>query len=135
MAKSNTKTIAQAYLWSRGISLGQGKRRNKTKISSSRREGAKVISVTNKSTYNSVSKARESKIPDGSSVRSLKSRSLKATRDGIDQIVRAVLTLTPHFPPRLESCMTKSNKKTNCSSSFIKQRHPSCWARANEKKN
>ena len=62
------------------------------KISSSRREGwregTKDISATNQSTYNTSSKARESKMPGGSSVRSLGPRSLKAIRDEIDQIVR-----------------------------------------------
>ena len=51
-------------------------------------EGAKDVSATNKGTYKDVSKARESKIPSGSSGRSFKSRFLKATRDEIDQIVR-----------------------------------------------
>ena len=52
------------------------------------RERAKDISATNKSTYNCVSKARESKMPGGSSFRLLKVKSLKATRDEINQIVR-----------------------------------------------
>ena len=62
------------------------------KISSSRmeagREGTKDVSTTNQSTYKFSSKVRESKMPSGSSVRSLNPRSLKATRDEIDQIVR-----------------------------------------------
>ena len=57
------------------------------KISSSRREGTKDVSATNQSTYKSVSEARESKMPGGSSVRSLPKRFLNATRDEIDQIV------------------------------------------------
>ena len=52
------------------------------------REGTKDVSATNETTYNTVSKARESKMPGGSSVRSLLLRNLKATRDEIDQIVR-----------------------------------------------
>ena len=51
-------------------------------------EKKKDVSATNESTYNRISEVRESKMPGGSSVRSLKSRSLKATRDEIDQIVR-----------------------------------------------
>ena len=53
-----------------------------------RREGTKDVSATNENTYNSSNKVRESKMPGGSSVRLLKSISLKATRDEIDQIVR-----------------------------------------------
>ena len=52
------------------------------------RQETKDVSATNKSTYNPVSKARESKIPGGSSVSPLKPRSLKATACQIDQIVR-----------------------------------------------
>ena len=48
----------------------------------------KDVSATNESTYKNVSEARESKMPGGSSVRSLLLRNLKATRDEIDQIVR-----------------------------------------------
>ena len=48
----------------------------------------KDVSATNESTYKNVSKARESKMPGSSSVRSLNERSLNATRDEIDQIVR-----------------------------------------------
>ena len=48
----------------------------------------KGVSATNESTYNFASEARESKMPSGSSFRSLKRRSLKAIRDEIDQIVR-----------------------------------------------
>ena len=48
----------------------------------------KDASVTNENTYKRVSKVRESKMPVGSSVRSLVLRSLKATRYEIDQIVR-----------------------------------------------
>ena len=51
------------------------------------REGTKDVSTTNQSTYNSFNKARESKMPGGSSVRSLNLKSLKATRNEIDQIV------------------------------------------------
>ena len=53
------------------------------------REGTEDVSANNESTYKRFSKVRESKIPGGSSVRSLKSRVLKATRDETDQIVRA----------------------------------------------
>ena len=49
----------------------------------------KDVSATSESTYNSVSEAMESKMPDGSSVRSLSERSLKGTRNEIDQIFRA----------------------------------------------
>ena len=72
------------------------------KISSSRREGTKDVSATNKSTYKNVSEARESKMPGGSSVRSLPRRSLRATRDEIDQIVSVGSNLTPRCPPLLE---------------------------------
>ena len=79
--------------------MGQGERRNKTKISSSRRErekeGTKDVSATNKSTYKNVSETRESKMPSSSSVRSLKSISLKEPRDEIDQIVRDGSILRP----------------------------------------
>ena len=57
------------------------------KLDEGGREGTTDVSATNQSTYKSLNKARESKMPGGSSVRSLKSRSLKATRDEIDQIV------------------------------------------------
>ena len=53
-----------------------------------RRVETKDASVTNENTYKRVSKVRESKMPVGSSIRSLVSRSLKATRYEIDQIVR-----------------------------------------------
>ena len=51
-------------------------------------EGAKDVSTANEITYNNTSKARESKMPGGSSVRSLSSSSLDAARNEIDQIVR-----------------------------------------------
>ena len=57
------------------------------KLDEGGREGTTDVSATNQSTYNTCSKARESKMPGGSSVRSLGPRSLKATRDEIDQIV------------------------------------------------
>ena len=41
-----------------------------------------------KGTYKSFSEARESKMPDGSTVRSLEERSLKPTTNQVDQIVR-----------------------------------------------
>ena len=50
-------------------------------------EQTKYVSATNETTYNCVSKARESKMPGSSSVRSLPERLLKAARDEIDQIV------------------------------------------------
>ena len=50
-------------------------------------EGAKDVSTANENTYNTCSKARESKMPGGSSVRSLNPKPLKAIRDEIDQIV------------------------------------------------
>ena len=49
--------------------------------------GTKDVSATNQSTYNRVSEARESKMPGDSSVRSLDSRVLKATRNETNQIV------------------------------------------------
>ena len=52
------------------------------------RAGTKDVSVNNESTYKTFSKVRESKIPGDSSVRSLRARVLKATKDEIDQIVR-----------------------------------------------
>ena len=55
----------------------------------------------NQSTYNRDSKARESKMPGGSSVRSLKPRSLKATRNRNCQpslgVGRTELTALLHF--------------------------------------
>ena len=65
------------------------------KLDEGGREGTKDVSAANQSTYNRVSEARESKMPGGSSVSSLKSRSLKATRDEIDQIVRVGSILRP----------------------------------------
>ena len=49
------------------------------------KEGAKNVSATDKSTYNSVSKARESKMPSGSSDRSLNLRNLKPARNEIEK--------------------------------------------------
>ena len=57
------------------------------KLDEGGREGAKDVSATNKSTYNTFSKVRESNMPGGSSVSSLESSSLEATRNEIDQIV------------------------------------------------
>ena len=51
-------------------------------------EERKDVSATSKSTYKIVSGARKSKMPGGSSVRLLSPRSLKTTRDEIDQIFR-----------------------------------------------
>ena len=67
--------------------MGQGERRNKTKISNSRRggRGQNDASTTNKSTYKSFSKVRESKIPGGSSVRAFGAISLKPTRNEIEK--------------------------------------------------
>ena len=50
-------------------------------------EGTKDVSAINQSTYNSSNKVRESKMPSGSSDRSLDESPLKATRDEIDQII------------------------------------------------
>ena len=59
------------------------------------------VSATNKSTYNSFSKVRESKMSGGSSVRSLKPRSLKPTRNRNSQPSLSVghteLTALLHF--------------------------------------
>ena len=70
--------------------LGQGERRSKAETSGSRREGGregtKDVSTNNESTYKDVSKVRESKMLGGSSIRTLKSRFLKGTRDEVDQI-------------------------------------------------
>ena len=60
----------------------------KKKISGSKRKETKNVSATSESTYNNVSGARESKMPGGSSVRSLELRSLKAARNEINQIFR-----------------------------------------------
>ena len=64
-------------------------------------EETKSASATNKSTYKNVSKARESKMPDGSSVRSLLWRSLKPTRDSNSQsslnVGRTEWTALLHF--------------------------------------
>ena len=81
--------IYRAEALSSYTSLGQGERRNKTKVSGSRKEETKDVSATNENTYNCISEARESKMPSGSSERSFDPRSLKVTRDEVDQIVRA----------------------------------------------
>ena len=60
----------------------------RSKYQGSRKERTKDVSTTNENTHNKVSKARESKMPGGSSARPLLSRLLKATRDEIDRIVR-----------------------------------------------
>ena len=70
------------------LHLAGPRRANKKKISGSRREETKNVSATSQSTYKSSSEARESKMPGGSSVRSLSSRSLKATRNEVDQVFR-----------------------------------------------
>ena len=72
--------------------------KKKKRISGSRREETKDVSIASESTYNIFSKARESKMPAGSSVRSLKLRSLKATRNAIDQMfkVGSVSCLVAH---------------------------------------
>ena len=49
------------------------------------REGTEDVSATSKSTYSKVSKARELKIPGGSSVRPLDSRFLTPTRSEIEK--------------------------------------------------
>ena len=70
------------------------------KLDEGGREGTTDVSATNQSTYKFLNKARESKMPGGSSVRSLKSRSLKATRDEIDQIVSVgsiSRPIAPHY--------------------------------------
>ena len=84
------KLVYRAEVLFSYILLGQDKRRNKMKIyqARGRREETKDASVTNQSTYNSFNEARELKMPVGSSVSSLAVISLKATRDGVDQIVR-----------------------------------------------
>ena len=68
--------------------LGQGERRNKTKVLGSRKERPKDVSAINKSTYIRVTEVRESKMPGGSPNRSLPSKALNTKRDEIDQIVR-----------------------------------------------
>ena len=89
----SSKLIYRAEALSSYILPGQGERRNKTQIYQARggrewgREGTRDVSATSENTYNSSNKVRESNIPGGSSVRSLKLRSLKSKRDEIDQIV------------------------------------------------
>ena len=78
------KLIHGAEPLSSCISLGQGGQRKKKKVLAWR-EGAEAVSATNESTYKTSSEARESKMPDGSSVRLLKLRSLKAARNAIDK--------------------------------------------------
>ena len=86
------KLIHRVEALSSYILLGQGDRRSKIETSGSRREGGrdgiKDASANNDSTYKKFSKVRESKIPDGRSVRALNSRSLKTTRDEIHQVFR-----------------------------------------------
>ena len=86
---SSSFTEQRLYLAiSRWVKTNEETRPKYIKLDEGGREGTKDVSATNQSTYNRVSEARESKMPGGSSVSSLKSRSLKATRDEIDQIVR-----------------------------------------------
>ena len=81
--------------------LGQGEQRKQDqniRLEEKESKGGNRRCLRNqkkKSTYKKVSKARESKIPGSSSVRSLSSIPLKATRDEIDQIVRAGSTSRP----------------------------------------
>ena len=65
------------------------KKKKKKKISGSKRKETKDVSATSQSTYNNVSEARESKMPGGSSVRSLMKKILKATRNEVDQVIWA----------------------------------------------
>ena len=102
--------IYRAEALSSYMLLGQGERRNKTKVSGSRKEGTKDVSTTkkkNENTYNSSSKARESKTPGGSSVRSLARMSLQASKESSRKKKKTSsqdwLNLTPHCPPPLES--------------------------------
>ena len=53
-----------------------------------RRQETKDVSVTSKSTYSFFSEIWELKMPAGSSVSTLPLRSLKATRNEIDQVFR-----------------------------------------------
>ena len=77
------KFIHRAEPLSSCISLGLGDwRRQETKIYI-------YVSITSESTYNPVSKVRESKTPAGSPASSLKLRFLKAARSEIEQIFRA----------------------------------------------
>ena len=62
-------------------------KKKKKRISGSRREETKDVSIASESTYNSVSEARESKMPAGSSVRSLLRRNLKTIRNEINQVI------------------------------------------------
>ena len=94
VASPNATKIGQAHPWSRGsiqlhlAGLRRAKKK-KNKISSSRgRQKTKDVSSTSESTYRYGSKARELKVPDGSSVRPLPLRALKATRNEIDKIFR-----------------------------------------------
>ena len=58
------------------------------KYQASRAREQKVSPQPTKNTYNRFNKARESKMPGGSSVTSLNPIVLKATRNQVDQIVR-----------------------------------------------
>ena len=108
LAKLNYRTQALSSC----ISLGLG---------DWKRQETKDVSTTSERTYKNVTKARESKMPAGSSVRSLPASCLKETRNEIDQVFRAWLNLTSHCPPpplelwfqasALESGMAKLNKK------------------------
>ena len=107
LAKLNYRTQALSSC----ISLGLG---------DWKRQETKDVSTTSERTYKNVTKARESKMPAGSSVRSLPASCLKETRNEIDQVFRAWLNLTSHCPPpplelwsqasALESCIAKCNK-------------------------
>ena len=102
MAKSNKKTIRSRCSWIDQRHLaGPGwakKTRSKYQARGEGEQGREQNmspQPEKKSTYKKVSKARESKMPGSSSVRSLSSIPLKATRDEIDQIVRAGSTSRP----------------------------------------
>ena len=71
------------------VHLAGPRRTKKKKISGSRREETKDVSVTSQSTYKVVSEARGSKVPGGSSVRLPSTINLRATRNETNQIFRA----------------------------------------------
>ena len=63
-------------------------KKKKKKTSDWRRQETKDVSTTSESTYKFANKARESKMPVGSSVRSLPPRPLRAARNEIDQMFK-----------------------------------------------
>ena len=113
------------------------------KIPGSTREEVKGASATRESTYKNVSEARESKMPGGSSVRSLPKRFLKAARNefdhysGLPKSHVSLVTTTRALTSTLHTRKLRCQMQQNWPSSSIEQRlYPAAsrWAKANEEK-